>query len=320
MKKLLLSVITLFTIMSASAQNPLNGGMETWVAGPPGAPNDPTSWNSTNVLNNIFLPGNSTSVTQDMTAGNFVGGASGAQIVTVIITNNPDPTSIPSPQGLLFYGTVSTSPAGFKSGRPYTTRATCTTFNYKYTPVGGDSAVAVSYLTKWNTGTSTRDTVAVSYFPIGTTSTMMPASSPYWYTPMYLTAGTPDSLHIYLSSSIGSYLPINNPTPQVGSALWIDDVVVNTTWCAVGIKENGVSDAVKVYPNPAINVLNIAVGNEEVTKAEVFDVTGKKIGTFTFDSMKAKVNTDNLANGLYIYRLLNKSNEVINTGKFNVNK
>ena len=114
MKKLLLSAITLFTIMSASAQNPLNGGMETWVAGPLGAPNDPTSWNSTNVLNNIFLPGNATSVTQDMTAGNFVGGLSGAKIVTVTITNNPDPTSIPSPQGLLFYGTVSTSPVGFK--------------------------------------------------------------------------------------------------------------------------------------------------------------------------------------------------------------
>ena len=321
MKKLLLSAIALFTIMSAGAQNPLNGGMETWVAGPLGAPNDPTSWNSTNVLNNIFLPGNSTSVVQDATPGNFVGGALGAKITTVTITNNPDPTSIPSVHGLLFYGSVSTSPLGFKSGRPNTTRATCLTFNYKYAPSGTDSAVVVSYLTKWNTsGIPKRDTVAMSYFPIGTTATMTAANSPIWYSAAYMSSGNPDSLHVYLSSSIGSYLPASNPTPQPGSILWIDDVVVNTNWCAVGIKENSAAASIKVYPNPASNMLTISAGNEEITKAEIFDVTGKKIGVFAFDAMKAKVNVENLSNGLYIYKILNKNNEVIDTGKFNVNK
>lgn len=318
MKKLLLSVFT-FASIALNAQNPSNGSFETWTLGPFGAPKDPTGWNSSNVLNNILLPGNDTAVFQNTNTTYITAGTNSARIETITIANNPDPTSIPGVQGLLFYGAVSTSPLGYKPGKPYTTRATCFSFDYAYTPNGNDSCAGYAFLSKWNAGSGKRDTIASAFIVLGPQASMTHKNVPFWYIPAYATSGNPDSLMVFFSSSVGSYVA-GQVTPVPGSTMYVDNASVSTNWCAVGINENSVKSVLKAYPNPASSHFTLTVNSDEINNVEVFDVTGKKLGSYSIEDMKVRIATDNFANGLYIYKVSDKNKEVIATGKFNVVK
>ena len=77
---------------------------------------------------------------------------------------------------------------------------------------------------------------------------------------------------------------------------------------------------VNVYPNPATNVLNFNTTSLEVAKIMAYDLTGKLVATEFFELGKSKMNINHLSNGLYLYTVTGKSNQVLTTGKFNVSK
>jgi hypothetical protein len=318
MKKILLSTFTFLSLISI-AQDPSNGSFETWTLGSLGQPKDPTGWNSNNVLVTSLLPGNDTAVFQNLNPTYITAGNSSAKIETVTLVSNPDPTSIPNVQGILFYGTVSITPLGFKPGKPYTTRATCLSFDYAYMPSGLDSCAGYAFLSKWNAGTSKRDTIATAYLVLGNQANMTHIDVPFNYIPSYASSGNPDSLMVYFSSSVGSYVT-GQVTPQPGSIMYVDNATVSTNYCAVGINENNAKSVLKAYPNPASSYFTLTVNSDEINSVEVFDVTGKKLGAYNIEDMKVRISTDNFSNGLYIYKVCDKNKEVISTGKFNVVK
>ncbi|MBI3520095.1 MAG: T9SS type A sorting domain-containing protein [Bacteroidetes bacterium] len=89
----------------------------------------------------------------------------------------------------------------------------------------------------------------------------------------------------------------------------------------VGIKETQKpSIELSVFPNPASNFVNFTTTSTEVAKIITFDVTGKIVATETMEMGKVKLNVNNLSSGVYMYHAVDKNNQVLSTGKFNVNK
>jgi hypothetical protein len=313
MKKQILSIIAIMSMGTAVAQIP-NNGMETWGA-TFGEPVQPVNYVSENLFCTFISPGNPTSVTQatgvDAHAGTYA-----AKITTVKVVNNPSGGAIPDTVGVLLLGSVQTSPSpGLKSGKPWTSRLVSIDFWYKYAPVNGDNGAAAAYLTKWN-GVS-RDTLASAYFPItAAAASYTMGSAPFIANSSFPNTMLPDTMHLYFLSSGRPWIPVLPSPARVGSALWVDDAT------AVGIKGSTkiFGNDVKSYPNPATSFVMISATSEQAVSVDVFDITGKKIAGGMFDDKKARIETAELSEGLYLYSVKDKNNKVIATGKVNVSK
>jgi hypothetical protein len=92
-------------------------------------------------------------------------------------------------------------------------------------------------------------------------------------------------------------------------------------YTTVGMKDaKPLATELSVYPNPASSVINFSTMSMEAYKVTVYDVTGKVIATELFEESKSKLNISSLNNGMYLYTVSGKNNQVLNTGKFNVSR
>jgi hypothetical protein len=57
--------------------------------------------------------------------------------------------------------------------------------------------------------------------------------------------------------------------------------------------------AIKVYPTPATDVVNVSIKNGTIHKIDVFNLLGKKVLTST----ESKINIENLAKGVYLLKI-----------------
>jgi hypothetical protein len=110
-------------------------------------------------------------------------------------------------------------------GKRYTARPTKFQGYYKYQPVGGDSALILVLLSKYNSGAGHRDTVAYAEQYI---KTPVPAYTfldlPIDYA-TYANANNPDTLTLIICSSGGvNFVDLMNCKGQVGSKMWIDEI------------------------------------------------------------------------------------------------
>ena len=128
------------------------------------------------------------------------------------------------------------------------------------------------------------------------------------------------------SASKAPILSIANFTANLSSASGptvniAKNVTVQNNYNIVGIKEaQKASIELTVYPNPAATVVNFATSSAEAVKVLAFDVTGKLVATEVLEMGKAKMNLSNLSNGIYIYHVVDKNNQVLKSDKFNVSK
>lgn len=84
-----------------------------------------------------------------------------------------------------------------------------------------------------------------------------------------------------------------------------DTVVVEVKNCSVGISETLNSD-IKIYPNPANDYLVIEGINQPAT-FQLYDLAGKSIFQVKLHSGMNRVETRSLANGIYIYKVVEQS-------------
>lgn len=308
MKKIILSLSGLALFASSFAQVAPDFGFESWTNVPfSSTVQDPNGWAS---LNALTLVGTAQSVFKE-TTGPAAGTAS-AKIVTVKVNG----ATLPNPYGgtldtagILAIGEISISPPGLTYGYgPYTNRPAVLTFQSKYTPMTGDSAFVLAYMTRWN-GVS-RDTIASGKYGTGASTTAFATNTLTMnYKPAFMTV-LPDSQQIFISSSVYSH-----DGAKIGSAFWIDDLVWSGYVSTNDI--DGVKNSVSIYPNPANNSLSIECS---VTSSvvEIMDIAGRKIGNYTMSANKVSIETTNFAKGMYIYQVLDNDNKVINRGKFEV--
>jgi len=314
MKKTNLFLFFLFGSLGLMAQVP-NAGFESWGSSY-SAPTEPVNYVTANVLASPYVStSNPTSVTQ-ATGVYAYSGTYAAKITTVKLVSNPTSGQVPDTVGLALLGSIQITPSvALKSGIAFTQRMTSLNFYYMYQAASSDKGAAAAYLTKWN-GTS-RDTIAdaLQVFS-GSMSSYSLASVPFVYRSAFPSSTTPDSLHIYFLSSAKPWIKTVTSGPFLGSSLWVDDASL------VGIMEyNKNRIVIKGFPNPAKDEFSIELENNvTMVTLSVFDVTGSEISRHQYNSKTIRVNTSDLPNGIYLYKLLGKENELLGNGKMVVNR
>ena len=317
MKKILLSLsaIALIALPTVKAQY-INPDFETWshTVGPP-AYDDPNTtpltgigWQELNFASASLLGASPISVFKD-SAGMAVTPYHGtycAEIKTVALSATTDGlvgSHLPNDTlGVLFTGTINVVTQKIAEKIPFTLPVATYNFYYQYYPVGGDTAFCTVVYTRNDS------TIAVGKTTIAGTVSTWTAGSVTMFT---LKSGLPDSIGIMFSSS--SWIHTH---PHPGSEFYVDDAT-NTGIPSIF----GNNDAVTVYPNPAKNEVTIAIsGTIQGSHVEVYDITGKAIGTYSMHNDMLTINTQSFNNGIYFYRLLDDSGNQLKTGKFSVVK
>lgn len=309
MKKLLLGFIAVAGLAPAvNAQAP-DMGFENWANVPFSTTvQDPVGWASFNVLVAAGMP---QTVFKETTAP-YAGTAS-VKVVTDVI---PSSVMIPNPYkpsenldtiGSVAMGSTQITTPYVKYGKPYAYRPAVLNFACKYSPMPGDSAFVLAYLTKWN-GTS-RDTIAWGRYATGA------ASSAYSIQTLTLTYDVTsttwsDTQMVFISSSV-----YNHDGAKKGSTFYVDQLA----WSGYVSTDDidGMISNVTIAPNPASSRVNLKCSvNAEMV--EVMDITGRKLGMFQMNNNEVTLETENYVPGLYIFNIINDKKMVINRGKFEV--
>lgn len=110
-------------------------------------------------------------------------------------------------------------------------------------------------------------------------------------------------------------------TSTLGGSSTQTFVTVLLDYLTVNVKENSKeSIELSVFPNPSNSFINFNTASMEASKIMAYDVTGKVVLTENFDNGKVKLDVSNLITGIYLYTVIDKNNQTLKSGKFNVTK
>jgi len=76
----------------------------------------------------------------------------------------------------------------------------------------------------------------------------------------------------------------------------------------------------KVYPNPALDILTVSFDYKDAKEIKVLDLSGKLLSTTTVTGAETNVEVANLATGIYLYQIVDITGANIAAGKFSVSK
>ena len=250
MKKILLIVFgSSLLSLSASAQIP-NNSFETWVSA--GNYEVPASWgtmNHTTAANGIYTV---TKATPGMPGSYYM------KVTSKTINGSVVP-------GIAVSGVLDTITKKPVSGFAFTSRPSAFTGKWQHMVYGLDQGKINVALTKWNTVTETRDTVALA---AQTLTGMVMSWGNFSISFSYNSGDAPDSCIIELRAS--------GATATNLDYIWVDNLTFSGT--VAGLNESvGSINSVSLYPNPAKNTVNV---NYELKKSnsviiEVYSVDGK---------------------------------------------
>lgn len=296
MKFTLLAILSA-TVLSLCAQQPANGGFNTWTDA-----TNPNGWSTWATA----VPGYaSTLVTQDNT--NKIEGTSSAKIMTDSIQAGPTLRLIP---GFTSLGTVTYSPPSPPkfTGVPFTFRPDTVLFAYKYTTEQTDTGLflmqfidgSVSLTYTGQLETTNNGWVSI-YFLMNDTAYLNNIST------------TPDSLLLLFQSSYGKGAKDN-------STLWVDNVRFGYVAAPSFVEEIDNSIQVTVYPNPAGNVAQLQLSENVNGSVMVFDAQGRVVTHELLIGNNHLFHVGEWANGLYSYAVFNQQGKAISKGKLSVAK
>jgi len=308
MKKTLLFLgLGLFATSAAHAQI-LNGSMEAWHSYTTGGANleAPDNWHGLD--SNIAAVGFVTPQKQLFKSTDKHAGSFAAQLVSknYSLVNRVVPGVMSNADvSLTIVPTVSYSSA---NGTPVSQRHGAVTAWVKYVPgAATDSAtIGVQAILKGTMGANGSDSV------IGYGAMTFSARSTYTQmtVPIVYSNATRTPTHIQIGFTSGR---LDGGTD--GSTLYVDDVALTAP---SGIRQSVFNAAVvKCYPNPATGTLNISSNQPETLTWEALNVAGQVIANKTF-TQNATVDLSNAPAGIYFYRVFDKQNTLVQTGKFNL--
>jgi hypothetical protein len=200
-------------------------------------------------------------------------------------------------------------------GHPYmwTTKPERFQGHYMAFPLNGDSIGAILLLSKWNSATMQRDTIAYTRLIFqGTVDTYTEFDAPIEY---WDNTTMPDSITLLLLSC-GGYNASNmfGSVGQVGSQAFFDDVTLTNV---SGIDMLLMPDVnVKLAPNPAHDKMTVTLS--ELIKTGIFEVIntqGKILRKYNLNSTSETFDVSSLPAGMYYYRVTDGAKK-LSTGSF----
>jgi len=189
---------------------------------------------------------------------------------------------------------------------------------YEAYPLNGDSAAAILLLSKWNTATKKRDTLAYNRLVFhGTVSSWTKFDTAITYRN---NTDMPDTICMLLLSCAGySASNMFGSVGQVGSQALFDDVTLTGVypWGVDNLLTQNLS--ISVSPNPASDHINVSL--EKAVQGgsfEIYNVQGRLVGKRQMNDLNARFDISSLPAGMYYYRMC-KDNTSLGTGSFIVN-
>ncbi len=111
------------------------------------------------------------------------------------------------------------------------------------------------------------------------------------------------------------YLSVNLADAASSYAKNITFVINRPTTAVTNI--NKVSDEILLYPNPAINDLNVVYdASLDIKTIAVYNIIGKVMSVYKVPGTSANLNLENVPSGIYFLRLYNADGENVITKKF----
>jgi hypothetical protein len=112
----------------------------------------------------------------------------------------------------------------------------------------------------------------------------------------------------------GLSLNANNDANYIDNYGCVDYTVTAVT----GVDENDIT-TINAYPNPATNQINFDLGNNQMDKILVLDITGRVVDNIAVTSKIETLPLSDYENGVYFYQMV-RGDEIIKTDKFVVSK
>jgi len=323
MKKLLLFslLLVILGLPKLSAQL-INPDFETWTpdsfvssARNPNSGLGNSGWWDFNLTHALFLGISPITVFQDSI--NPHGGKYCAMIVSEPMAKKALDTlkyfgvTLPDTNGIIYtaYFDVTTNVV-VKNGIPCTSKMQSFSFWYRYLPNGLDTCSCSVGMYHFDTVTKQRELIGGGIWKnTDTTTSWTSATIPVVYDSVNL---MPDTVVILFSgSSLYS-------RPKAHDTMYIDDA--NAVFTGID-NIAGENAYVHIYPNPAKNQISLAVtGQLQASHVEVYDITGKLMGTYTMHNNLLTINTQSFNTGLYLYKMYDNTGIQMNVGKFSVVK
>lgn len=120
----------------------------------------------------------------------------------------------------------------------------------------------------------------------------------------------------YIGKEVGYYVAdiiTNAGTPLSGS------FVSNQSQCCTGIEEVVAAGQTVLYPNPTSNNVRVRTGGD-IYQLNIMDMSGKLLQSERLTVDGQTVELSSLANGLYVYQMLDEAGNAAHTGRLSVIK
>jgi len=284
MKKITPFILALFVSSVCFAQQPLNAGFET---GPDTL--HATSWDSPNTI----LGGLGQAPTFSRNSPGYNSTYSARMQSKLIFGSTVAPGAITLGQFVL--NGLNLEIVG---GQAFVDRPDTLKGFFKH-PTTGDVGSILVGISKWNTGTGTRDTIATGALYITqTTGTWTPFEVLFNYT----SGATPDTLNIIIYSS----------ELTANSLFFVDDLHLGylggLSSQPITMTENGLS----LYPNPAKNTLNVNTNfTDGTTTVVLYDVIGKELYKTQNNLKQQTIDVSEYPAGLYFVEAINNGHKFV---------
>ncbi len=304
-KYLLLMVLLVGRMSLGISQNAIpNPGFEDWTAHTGfGSYETPDGWQTLNQL---------TALATVFTAKKDAPGYSGNYAVRLQgIAGVPFVGTVP---GILSSGIINQQTFAATGGFGVNFRPLEFKGYYKYDLTAGlDTATIAIFLTKWNTSTSSRDTVGIGGTQFKTDQQTYVAFNAFIIPLPFNSTVIPDTVSILiLSGSLTSANP---------GALYLDDLSFYPVSAGIEEVNFGNHDLI-IYNNNAASSISIKYPEFRETTATVVisDITGRAVGNVILKEEITTFNTGSFAPGLYFYNIIGEDKKSLATGKFTINK
>jgi len=286
MKQLFTFFAAIAISFSALAQIP-NAGFESWTTAT--GYSTPDNWATLNAM---------TSADTLYTCNEGTPGYAGSAYLKLTSKTVTGMGVVP---GIAVCGTMNTTTFQPTSGFAYTSRPANLTGAWQYMAWGSDMGFVAVMLSKWNSGTNMRDTIAYAYHPL---SGMVMSWTTFSMPLTYVSTASPDSAVIILSAS-GS-------VPVANSYLYVDTLAFSGAVAGVA-SVNAKIESAELYPNPATSEVSLRFNAPEAGEllVSVTDVSGKVLSKHSCQvsagSNVISLDTRALPKGMYVVGLISGS-------------
>ncbi len=285
-KQFILIIAAALTSMSAVAQIP-NSGFENWTS--MGSYSNPDNWDQLNAM---------TTMASVYTCNKGTPGNVGTAYLKLTSKTVGTMGVIP---GIATNGTINATTMQVLGGSPNTTRPAAFTGKWQYMGYSGDVGFVSVYLTKWNTATMMRDTIAKGSQNL---TGMVMSWASFNINLTYASQNFPDTVQIILSSS--------GTTPANNSYLYVDNLAFSGSVPGNAVGINSIANylsTISIYPNPSKDQIAVELNVQQTAtvKMELTDITGRLIKEIAMGeitgSHKAILNVDGIAQGSYLLKI-----------------